>query len=73
MGRLGRSWCLGLGLPAIEPREMGGFVAAADQLQEAVFEFFASSDLVHRAGRSHQTIVDYCHVRAHLFDQCHHV
>ncbi len=51
LNRLGRSWCLGL--PAIEPREMGGFVAATDQLQEAVFEFFAGGDLVHRAGRAY--------------------
>ena len=52
---------------------MGGFVAAADQLQEAVFEFFAGGDLVHRAGRAYQTVVDYGHMRTHLFDQCHHV
>ena len=51
---------------------MGGFVAATDQLQEAVFEFFASSDLVHRAGRAYQTVVDYGHAY-NIFDQCHHV
>lgn len=51
----------------------GRFRGGRDQLQEAVFEFFAGGDLVHRAGRAHQTVVDYGHMRAHLFDQCHHV
>ena len=52
---------------------MGGFVAAADQLQEAVFEFFAGGDLVHRAGRAHQTVVDYGHMRAQFGFRIHHV
>ena len=58
---------------AVEPRQLGRGMPAADQLQEPLLKVLAGRHLLYRARRADLSGVDDGDVRAHLLHQRHHV
>ncbi len=58
---------------AVEPRQLGRGMPAADQLQEPLLKVLAGRHLLYRARRADLPGVDDGDVRAHLLHQRHHV